>query len=240
MIGMFFFGQKRSPLGLYYGFGNVDQLSQFEKVVLQPGAHSSEELAQLAKKNVQTLAYLSLSQDSGPTADWHLDSVDPEWGSHYVKVDHPLWPMHLLQQAEKALELGFFGLFLDTLDVNYGTPEYITPVLSIARRIRLESEAKYVLANRGFGLLPALGLWVDGILFESFSVRWGKPSSAKVSEVEHRQNIDLVEKSRQYGLDLYSLDYADTPELKAYAKERAESNGLIPSFGNRTLDQVIV
>jgi polysaccharide biosynthesis protein PelA len=237
---MFSFTSSRSQLGLFYGYGNTDKICRFEKVVLQPGAHSAEELRFLKSKRVTTLAYLSLSQDSGPKADWHSDESDPEWGSNYVLVDHPLWASRVINQAEAALELGFSGLFLDTLDVDWKSPQYVAPLLSIVRRLRLETNATYILANRGFGLLPALGLWVDGLLFESFSVRWGSPTSEILPEAEQLQNDQLVDKSWQYGLDMYSLDYADTRELKEFARKRAKQHGLVPSFGNKDLSQIVV
>jgi hypothetical protein len=55
-----------SPIAFYYGAGEVERLSRYQRVVLQPGFYSPAELSRLREAAVQPLAYLSLSEDQGP------------------------------------------------------------------------------------------------------------------------------------------------------------------------------
>jgi polysaccharide biosynthesis protein PelA len=40
------------------------------------------------------------------------------------------------------------------------------------------------------------------------------------------------------GIDLYALDYADTPALEAFARDRARSHGLVSLLSNRDLTRL--
>jgi hypothetical protein len=148
---------SRRPIALYYGSGRVDDLLGYRRVVLQPGSYAKAEIAELQRGGTQPLAYLSLSQDQGPRAPWHRDQIDPDWGSALVHVGHPGWVEKVMSEAAEALEAGFTGLFLDTLNVEWTHPEDVPHVLTLIAALgELAGASGYLLANRGFAMLPKL------------------------------------------------------------------------------------
>ncbi|WP_433042157.1 hypothetical protein [Dactylosporangium sp. CS-033363] len=227
-----------TPLVFYYGAGRLGDLRHYERAVLQPEFYRPVDLQVLRAAGVETLAYLSLSEDQGPPAPWQRAERNPDWGGAYVHAGHPGWTEHVLGQARAALAAGFDGLFLDTLNVELTYPEDLPHVLALVASLREAAGDGYILANRGFGMLPDMAEHVDGILFESFSARWTDdgygPWPADILEGHAR----VAEELPRYGLDLYALDYADTPGLAEFAKRRAELFGLHCVISDKALSLV--
>ena len=227
------------PIGFYYGAGQLDGLRRYRRVVLQTEFYSPDDLAYLHANGVQPLGYLSLSEDQGPPAPWQRAERNPDWGGAFVHVGHPKWTDHVVGQARDAIAAGFTGLFLDTLNVELTFPEDVPHMLTLVAAIREEAQPAYMLANRGFGLLPRLAEFVDGIVFESFSARWMDdggygPWPADVLEM-HAQ---IAEQLLQFDLDLYALDYADSMGLTDFAQRRARQFGLHCFVSDRALSRV--
>jgi UDP-glucuronate decarboxylase len=229
---------NRQPIAFYYGDGQLDRLSAYRRVVLQPDFYSPAELETLRQRGVQPLAYLSLSEDQGPPAPWQRDDRNPDWGGCFVRVDHPGWVAHVLDQARSALAGGFTGLFLDTLNVELTYPEDVPHLLTLIATLRQEAGSAYLLANRGFGMLPRLPHLVDGVLFESFSVRWTGDGYAPWPADVLECHAEIAERLAEYDIDLYALDYADGEGLQSFATRRAEQFGLQLFISDRALSRL--
>ena len=118
----------------------------------------------------------------------------------------------------RAWRPGFDGLFLDTLNVELTFPEDVPHLLTLVAAIRDRGRAPaYLLANRGFGMLPRLAELVDGVVFESFSARWTDEGYAPWPPDVLEFHAQIAEQLLQLQLDLYALDYADTPGLTEFA-----------------------
>ena len=228
----------RQPICFYYGDGQIDRLAEYSKVVLQPVFYPPEQIAHLRERGVETIAYLSLSEDQGPPAAWQRADRNPDWGGNFVHVGHPGWVEHVVEQARSALKAGFTGLFLDTLNVELTYPEDVPHLLDLIATLRREAGDAYLLANRGFGMLPQLADHVDGILFESFSVRWTADGYAPWPADVLKVHADVAERLAEHELDLYALDYADSDGLAAFATRRAEQFGLQVFISDRALSRV--
>lgn len=228
----------RRPIAFYYGRGRLDRLVDYHRVVLQPDFYSAEDLAHLRRHGVVPVAYLSLSEDQGPPAPWQRDGRNPDWGGSYVYVGHPGWVEHVIAQAEDALARGFTGLFLDTLNVEHTYPEDVPHLMRLIETIRERVGSTYLLANRGFALLPRLAEVVDGLLFESFSVRWTDSGYAPWSDEILDQHAEIAESLQAYDLDLYALDYADSQGLADFATRRANQFGMGLFISDRALSRL--
>lgn len=226
------FGSCERKLGFYYGSGCLEKLTCYEKIVLQPNHYSDEELRYLKMRSVTPLAYISVGEDVGPPAAWHIAGWHTEWGGFRVDPGHPGWTDCILKQARSALAKGFAGLFLDTLDAAEEISRDGT--LSLLRKLRKIIGKAYILANRGFGLLPEMAQYVDGILFEAFSTTHS-PDYAPLPDAELRFNETLACYLRTFGKELFSLDYADTPELEEFAHKRAIKFGFYPVISDKYL-----
>lgn len=230
-----------APIAVYYGSNQLDQLARYRRVVLQPEAYPPAELAELRQRGTEPLGQLSLSEDYGPPAVWHRDRSNPEWGGVYVHVDHPAWVEHVVERARSIMAQGFAGLFLNSLNVELTFPEDVPHLLTLVAAVREEARPGYLLANRGFGLLPGLTDLVDGVLFESFSVRWlGGGYAAWPPEVLE-VHATIAEHLLTYDLDLYALDYADAADslgLAEFAERRAGLFCLHSFVSDRSLSRV--
>jgi len=223
-------------IAFYYGAGQLQRLAGYQRVVLQGDFYQPVELTWLRDRDVQTLCYLSLTEDPGPPAPWQQPERNPDWGGAFVNVRDPRWAAHVTGQAGRALRAGFSGLFLDTLNIELRCPDEVPHLLSLVALLREETYPAYLLANRGFGLLPRLGDLVDGVLFESFSARWipgggYAPWSPDTLEV----HAEYAERLLQLDVDVFALDYADTVELAEFARLRARQFGMPCFVSDRTL-----
>jgi hypothetical protein len=226
------------PLVFYYGAGRLDALAGYRKAVLQPEFYTTQDLARLKHCGVEPLGYLSLSEDQGPPAVWQRTERNPDWGGAFVHVGHPDWTDHILGQARDALAAGFTGLFLDTLNVELTFPDDVPHLLALIAAIREETRPGYLLANRGFGMLPRLAEYIDGILFESFTARWTDNGYGPWPPDTLEHHAHIAEQLLTYDLDLYALDYADNDGLATFAQRRATQFGLHPVISDRALSRI--
>ncbi len=227
-----------APICFYYGDGRLMELAEYPRVVLQPDFYNADELAYLREKGVQLLAYLTLSEDTGPPAEWQRAERNPDWGGTFVHVGHPGWVSHVVGQARDALAAGFDGLFLDTLNVELTFPENVPHLLALVAALRAEAGPAYILANRGFGMLPRLAELVDGVVFESFSARWTDQGYAAWPADTLEFHAQIAEQLLRLQLDLYALDYADGPGLTDFAVRRARQFGMQCIVSDRALSRV--
>ncbi|MFI0423436.1 hypothetical protein C1I98_17755 [Spongiactinospora gelatinilytica] len=227
------------PIAFYYGAGELDRLSRFGKVVLQADFYTEVELSLLKARGVQTLGYLSLSEDVGPPAPWQRPERNPDWGGAFVHVGDPRWVAHVVAQARRAMARGFGGLFLDTLNLEQTYPEDLPHLLTLIAAVKEEAGPDYLLANRGFGLLPELADLVDGILFESFSARWVNTDGyARWPDDVLEVHASVAERLLGLDVDLYALDYADSDELADFARRRAGEYGMLCFVSDRVLSRI--
>lgn len=227
----------RRPICFYYGDARLDDLTGYLRVVLQPDFYQPAELRYLAEQDVQTLGYLSLSEDQGPPAPWQRRERNPDWGGAFVRVGDPRWVAHTVDAAKGAIAQGFAGLFLDTLNVELTYPEDVPHLLTLVAAVREEAKPGYLLANRGFGMLPRLAEIVDGIVFESFTARWTDEGYTPWPPDVLEFHAQIAEQLLRLELDLYSLDYADSPGLAGFAERRARQFGLQSFVSDRALSR---
>ena len=86
--------------------------------------------------------------------------------------------------------------------------------------------------------LPRLAELVDGMVFESFSARWTDEGYAPWPADVLEFHAQIAEQLLQLELDLYALDYADTPGLTDFAMRRARQFGMQCVVSDRALSQV--
>jgi hypothetical protein len=230
--------KAQQPLALYYGREALAKLSEYERVILQAGYAQREQLDLLRSQGVETFAYVSLGEDFTKDQRWCRAELNAAWQTAYVRLI-PAWQKHIYALAEEALELGFSGLFLDTIDMVDLYPEERPAMLELIGKLHNLAAGKPLLANRGFSLLPELAELVSGVIFESFSSRWTangsyEPLTAQELAWTARQAREL----RKLGLEVYALDYAEDAELAEFARQRAERYGFASVVSNRDLTKL--
>lgn len=234
---------SKRPLAVFYGREELEALKGFEKVVLQAAHYSGEAVGALKAAGTSPLAYLSLGEDTGEDmgelVPWRRLERNPDWHGHYVRAAHPGWSAQLLGQAEALLARGFEGFLLDTLDTVDLFPGDRDAYLALVAALRRVAPQGYLLANRGFSLLPELAEQVDGVLFEAFSSTWARGGGTRaLPPRDLLLNTERAAALEALGVARYALDYADTPALEAFARDRARSHGLVSLISNRELTRL--
>lgn len=238
-------------LHLYYGRNYLEALTQYQRVVLQPNHYTSQKLLYLQQNQVSPLAYLSLGESyidqpfnkPADNSDWQRNLCNTYWQTRFVYVASKSWREKVLSKAEQYIKQGFQGFLLDNLDVVDLFPEEKQAMMSLIAELRESFPTSYLLANRGFSLLPEMVLLVDGLIFEAFSTRWhinklGETFHRKLPARDLKINSQRVDKLHYSGLDLYALDYAYSLSLTTFAKIRATYHNLISVISNRYITKI--
>lgn len=229
---------SRPPIALYNGSGRIPDLLGFRRVVLQPRHYSPHDLADLVAGGTVPLAHLALSEDAGPPAPWQRTRRSPGRGTALVRPDHPGWADLIKTDAARALNTGFGGLFLDSLDVEWTHPEDVSHLLALVADLRGLAGAAYLLANRGFAMLPRLAELVDGVLFEAFSSRWSDGRYALWPPEVLAAHAETAEVLLGYDMNLFALDYAGDDQLASIVERRARSFGMTSFVTDRALSRL--
>jgi polysaccharide biosynthesis protein PelA len=234
---------SRSPMVFYYGKGNMAALTRYSRAVLQPGHYTSLELNWLRRHGVETLAYLDTS-GKYTVKPWQKENKETSnaWGKQFVRHG-AIWTQPVLEQVRTAFELGFSGIFLDGLESEEMTSFKRLETLELIAEVRNLANSnmtrRTLLANRGFQLMPELLDFVNGVVFEAFSTRWSSKNGYNISpKHELAWSATVALELKRKNIPVYTLDYADTAELKHFAKRRAEHFGFTPLIANRELTQL--
>lgn len=248
----------------YYGQGRISDLAKYDLVILQPGNYSKEEIDFIKSNHTLVLAYLSIGEDyplrkgdgegPGGYASYYLDHFSGEgfqktvpdsfpdkhkgWVSYLVNPADPDWQDFLIKGQAKEMieELGFDGLFLDTLWYPPQYPEDIQDiikqgVIESIRGLRKAFARNIIVANNGWIFLKELSPYLDGIMYESFSSSGQKHSDDGLLWTgEQAKKINLARENHK--MPVLSLDYinGEDLELMAFDCERARFFGFIPGI----------
>ena len=222
---------------VYYGHQNLKKLSAYRMVVIQVQHYSPDDLLWLRGQGVTVLAYVSVGEDPNPVrSPWSRKVRNHDWGTWYVKIGHAGWTAHLHALADDYLQ-HCDGLLLDTLDGSVLFPADRSPLLRTLRGLRARHPDAYLLANRGFDLLPEMGQYVNGVLLESFTTSW-EDGYRKLRPNELVFTCEMLRRARLSQLDVFALDYAFTPELRRAARVRARAQGLNTFVSVRELNAI--
>jgi len=102
----------------------LQELAQFDWVVVEPGHMSTADVQQIRKLGSLPFAYLSVGEfdgDQDALTELSLDKAssakrNKSWGSQVMDLSSPQWRDYLFTRAHELKVQGYAGLFLDTLD----------------------------------------------------------------------------------------------------------------------------
>jgi peptidoglycan/xylan/chitin deacetylase (PgdA/CDA1 family) len=143
------------------------------------------------------------------------------WDSDILDLGDARWIELIVEQvAVAALNKGYDGFFLDTLDSIAVADR--KDGIALLKRLREKTPTGYILANRGFDMLGDLKGVVDGVLVESVfgTFDFEKKVYESVAPADTKYLVDRLKRLEQTGLDVFVLDYAD-PNAPNRAQEIA-------------------
>jgi hypothetical protein len=247
---LFFNNCWASDLAIFYGKPlPVNELSLYQRVVVQADQTSPAQLQQLTAYDVQVLAYLSLGE--GHPQDIVASSAKSlaknfSWNSLVMDLTDANWQRHVLQQAEELLAQGYQGFFLDTLD-SYWLAEISAEELNAQQQALAELihklktlGAKVLIQNRGFELLDDTHQVIDAIAAESFFAGYNvaQDSYKLVNESDRQWLIAQFDKASEMGLETIAIDYVKTHQDRAEIADKIKALGITPWVADGHLTQL--
>ncbi len=209
-------------IGWYYGRhfepGEWQHLSQ---LVLQPDHVSRLDLHRLKRLGVRPLAYVSVGEVARE-ADYFsrlpkgaLLDDNTIWRSVRLDVRRPEVRRFIVEQlVGGALDKGFEGVFLDTVDSFHALPKkeqatFRQGIIELIRAIRRKVGRGAVWLNRGFDLLDAVHDQISGVAFESLYQGYDARQEAYVTvpEADRKWLLEQIRRVKAMGLPVVAIDY---------------------------------
>ena len=210
------------------------------------------------------LAYLSIGEAEDYRSYWQRDwtnsppawlaGENPDWpGNFTVRYWDPRWQSLILGNPsaylDRIIAAGFDGVYLDRID----TFEVAEPTISRAMRLQLMAKfvaaiADYaravqpgfiVIGQNGEELLdnPVYADAIDGMGKEDLF--FGLDGDGMLnSKGELRASLTPLQRFLATGKPVFLIEYLETPESKALARQNAASLGVPLFIGDRELDDV--
>lgn len=231
---------------LYYGYGNVEQLTRFDVMIVEGTGFNERQFQDLKASKKIVITYISVMEVHPNEAIFHELSeddflfVDGEqlrneaFGTNLVNLQSKKWIDHLLGKAHHLLtELEADGLFLDTI----GNIEWPSIPLSIQQKqlnaainflhvLKMLYAEHLIIQNNGLEMVSmGTAPYIDGICWENpqFSLPECKDWTDKMV-----QRLSFLR--NEYQLKVFLL-LEETPEKKrkAYSsvKEVATNNDFL-------------
>jgi polysaccharide biosynthesis protein PelA len=246
-------------LTYYSDKARVNEFESFDLIVFDADTHPP--VKPLIDRGKTVLGYISAGEVekyrphySAVKKQGILHQENKDWpGSFYVDMRSPLWVKRVIEDLiPRLLHQGFRGIFLDTLD-NPIEMERVDPVkykgmrqgaIDFIKAIRYHYPDIYIMINRGYEILDAVGAQINFVLGESMYADYDfKNKTYKmVEEGLYKQQVEMLQglKKKHPRLRIMSLDYWN-PKDKKKIKEiynTQRSNGFEPLVSTIKLDIV--
>ncbi len=252
--------RAESPcVGVYYGHDLPEEaLYLYDWLIVDPDSFSMEALKErfyIKNRRARLIAYVSVGElepqreyFKDASKEWFIGE-NRAWGTTVVDLRKPAYRRFLLERVVKpAMEQGFDGVFLDTLD-SYRLAlkedewaEYEKAELELIQEIRRRYPSRLIVINRGFELLDSVHHIVDAILVEGlfYGIDTEKMTYREVPEEERGWLVERLEKAKRYGLPVIVLDYIEPSrrELAREAAKRIARLGFIPYISDYELSTI--
>ncbi|MHB1980264.1 MAG: endo alpha-1,4 polygalactosaminidase [Sulfobacillus sp.] len=170
---------------VYYGYGPLQGIDQYELAILEPAGWRAADIAQLKARGVKVLAYVGAMEAAPHIVEKvRLQNRDllrtegkpwlrEEFGTYVVDPRSTLWKRHLLGQLTALSQAGWDGVFLDSLGdvedpvVAADTGWLLSATAELVRLARSVFPDKLVVMNNGLWLLlPLVASYLDGVCWE--------------------------------------------------------------------------
>lgn len=234
----------------------VNALSQFDRIIVESENIKNDELKELKRNGAAAFAYLSIGE-VGPERDWY-DSLSPAatigtndvWKSKVMDLTSAEWQRFILRRVQALTQLGYDGLFLDTMDsyqLYAATPQkkaiQEAGLTRLLDRIKKQNPGIRLIANRGFEVIEHIGSQIEAVAAESLYAGWNNSDQAyqPVSDNDRQWLLNkLTDIKARHNIDVIIIDYLPAAQRSESRDVAAKivANGFIPWVANPALDYV--
>lgn len=207
---------------LCYGKVPVQDIMNYEYVIVEASHYSASEVAVLKQHNQLVVCYISLGEFNKYTTFFNsakkhaLPGKNENWDSYYLDLSQkPLHEILLKDIKEKILFKGFDGLFLDNIDnfCSYGQQKHQQPYLiDLLKTIRKDFPTIHLMQNAGLEALEHTGNLVNSVAIESIitNYNFSKKEYGFRNKKDFKQlatNLKLIQE--KYTLPFIIIEYVD-------------------------------
>ena len=246
----------RSTAFYYAANPPVDELSQFDRLVLEPDNILVSDLQAMTARGTTAFAYLSVGE-VGPTrayaseldAAWILGK-NPAWNSDVLDLSNADLREFLVVRAGQLLDSGYGGLFLDTMDsfnlianTEAERKRQQAGLVSLVREFATRYPQVRIITNRGFEVVDAIAPYIEAVAAESLYASWNNTEQryGEVPEADREWLLGKLEHAQDdLQLDVIAIDYvpADKRDEARRVAARIAGHGFIPWVANPELDLI--
>lgn len=206
----------RRPV-VYYGYGPLVGLEQFDLAILEPQGWRAADLARLRGQGVTTLAYVSalevppsIKRQAGLRDDDLLKSGSGPWykealGNWVADPRSRAWRQYLAAHLETLGRSGWQGIFLDTLGdvedlaVQQETDWLLPAAAELVRLARAAFPGGSVVMNNGLWLLLPLVedqldavAWEATLSLEDLKQPWAQVTLETLLRIRHHADVHCL------------------------------------------------
>ncbi len=249
----------------YYGKDKVDDIVQFDVAIMEPRNYTEDEIKSIVSAGTWVIGYVSLGETDqlhkgdgkgpGGYASYYYDDdgdgmpdMNANWHSYYVNPASTLWHRHVFERIRALKKKGVMGIFMDTIDNADLKPEFHYAMIELIREIRDSFPELKLVANRGFTILEDIAPFIDGMMWEDFSMAGYDfqkkryiPADSSFLRWTGYYAVNFINRLRsKHPFNVFALDYAepnDTSRIMFYYN-RACSYGFIPYVATIFLDSI--
>ncbi|MFO7705368.1 MAG: bifunctional glycoside hydrolase 114/ polysaccharide deacetylase family protein, partial [Halopseudomonas sp.] len=239
-----FWYAEQPPLG---------ELVQFDWVVFEPKHLTSADVHFVLEQGSVPFAYMSIgelddsqAQSSPDLLNYTVDQArNPAWNSHVMDLTSSGWRDSLFSRAAEFEQLGYSGLFLDTLDsftliAEAQRPAQRDALLTLLRELHTRHPQMKLFLNRGFEVLADLERGVAAVAVESIHAGWDARAQVyKPVPAEDRAWVtEQLQTVRERNLPIVAIEYLPG-HRRAEARElatRLVGEGYLPYITTPDLD----
>lgn len=235
---------KEKDYGAFIGANREDLSAMFtyDVVVIDAAYYEKEDIETLHQNKVTVYSYLNVGsietfRDSYFQLSQHVLGAYENWPDEYwMDVSEADWQIYIAEEANKLIEKGVDGFFLDNVDVYYYYPrqEIFDGLVHIFSS--LEQYGKDVLVNGGdafitealFASASPL-IQISGVNQECVftNIDFEKNTLSQQDEETSQYYIDYLQRCKEGGLDVYIIEYGRelNESMLSQIKEYCMKNG---------------
>lgn len=207
---------KTNNVFLCYGKTPVQEIINYEYVILEASHYSASEVALLKQHNTYVISYISLGEFNKYTSfyneakEFALSGKNEIWNSYFLDLSKKEMQQILLKDIKnKIRNKGFDGLFLDNID-NYGSfgkqKDLQLYLIDFLKTLKQQFPSIHLMQNAGLEIIYHTKSFINSIAVESVITNYNfeskkylfrrkkeyKSKICTLKSIEKNHNIPLI------------------------------------------------
>jgi uncharacterized protein (TIGR01370 family) len=223
---------------------NLDEVKNFELLILDPDHYSRDEVLYLKNLGIITIAYLNIAEFETYRSYSIPESIiigkNPFWKDHfYVDIRSEIWQRLIFDdKIPKIISKEFDGFFIDMIDIVQIFPQFEETIIDMVKLIKSRYPYKFVIANNGWSLIDTLKNFVDAFLVEGLFTRYNFEKKRYFVRFE-KEYVDRVKILKNTGKKIFTLDFLSEGDRRKYfVRNLSRGYGFTPYISTIELNKI--